>query len=127
LAVDLGELAGDGDGRAVEVDFAATEPGELSPPEAGVCGGEDEHFPAGPDGRCELGHLLGRGDLHLVVAFGPGTPEGAGCAGDEAGVDGTVEDGAQEPVGLGDGVGAEVGGVELCDPRLDVAWCDAAD
>lgn len=56
--------------------------------ETAVRSGEDQRLPTGAEGGSQRRHLLGGGDLPLVVALGPGALERAPRAGDEPGVDG---------------------------------------
>jgi hypothetical protein len=63
LAVDLRQLASDGEEVPDEVDVCSPEARQLAPAKAGVGGGEDDGLLVGPDGSGEGSSLFRRGDL----------------------------------------------------------------
>lgn len=117
----------DPQGSGVEVDVGSGEPGELAPAQASVGGAQHEGLPSGTDRSGQVVDPFGGGDAHLVVVFGAGSLHGARGVLDEPGVDRAVERSFEDAVGLGEGVGARLRGVEVGEPPLDVDRGDLAD
>ena len=93
--------------RLVEdVDTAALEGSKLAEAQAGEGGKEDHRAQSRPDGVGHLVDLLDGRHWTLGRSVGGGAPENARVPGDQLVLDGSGEDGVQEPIALGNGRGA---------------------